>query len=163
MNFPNNVEILQNFSGHKPTVGKSSGQELNNYWLVKNDDNKQFYVIYCKINTHCLISEKSINYILFNSENNKYYTWYLLKNGYIGSHVNNGIIYLHQLICKNEHGDESNTKSVDHINRNKIDNRIENLRWATQSEQNKNTDKRKRNINANHCPMELNMKIYQNM
>ena len=42
--------------------------------------------------------------------------------------------------------------SVDHINRDPLDNRIQNLRWATQSEQNQNTDKRKRQCTARELP-----------
>ena len=42
--------------------------------------------------------------------------------------------------------------SVDHINRNPLDNRLQNLRWFTCSEQNMNIDKRVRKSNAQALP-----------
>jgi hypothetical protein len=151
---PSNITIIKAFSGHSSSIGKSANQILNNYWLVceNNKTNVKYYAMYCKVNKITYISEKSINYILINPTTKKAYTWYLMKNGYIGAHCDNGGLYLHQLIAKTEMGEGKEGQSVDHINRNKMDNRIENLRWATQSEQNSNTDKRKRKYNAKPLP-----------
>jgi len=45
---------------------------------------------------------------------------------------------VHRLIAKAFITNPNNKPTVDHVNRNKLDNRIENLRWATISEQNNN-------------------------
>lgn len=153
-NFPNNYNVIESFEGHKVLAGKKSGQIFNPYWLVydKNDNTQtKIFLMSCNENQNYFIfSHKSINYV-------KDRTWFLSENGYITTVEKNDDgkryqYYLHQLICKTEKGDESDTKSVDHINRNKLDNRIENLRWATQSEQNENTDKRARKHNAKPLP-----------
>jgi len=64
------------------------------------------------------------------------YRWYLLKNGYVGRvevevpcKERKGYIYLHQ-----EVGKPNNGLWVDHINRNKLDNRTSNIRLVTPSE-----------------------------
>ena len=62
--------------------------------------------------------------------------------------------WLHENVMhlNNIHKPDDNRYSIDHINRDTLDNRVVNLRWATQSEQNMNTDKRVRKYNAKELP-----------
>ena len=91
----------------------------------------------------------------------KRHVWHSDKNGYVKtSYINSDGIkinrYLHQhLMDYYGNGLNKNTKTIDHINRDKLDNRLSNLRLATQSEQNFNTDKRDRKYNAKDLPDNL--------
>ena len=73
-----------------------------------------------------------------------------LRNGYfsVGLCVDNGIrkkLTIHRLIALQFIPNPHSKPFVDHINRMKTDNSLENLRWATQFENNKN-----RTINLNN-------------
>ena len=47
---------------------------------------------------------------------------------------------VHRLVALTYIPNPDNKVTVDHINRNRLDNRVENLRWATKEEQEKNKD-----------------------
>lgn len=59
-------------------------------------------------------------------ENLKKYYWNLNSNGYVISVIKGKLVPMHKIIMP-----DKNNEVVDHINRNKLDNRKENLRYTT--------------------------------
>lgn len=61
------------------------------------------------------------------------YKWFVKSNGYITAKINGRFELLHRYLLNAQPGQE-----VDHINRNKLDNRISNLRFSNRFDQMKN-------------------------
>ena len=64
--------------------------------------------------------------------------WIDKLNGYIRCKLNSKNYFKHRLIAIQWISNPDNLPQIDHINRNKTDNRIENLRWTNNSENQRN-------------------------
>lgn len=101
----------------------------------KNQPIKSCGCLRCKKTENIIESDDKYAYILIkdkkviidkeNIDKIKNIKWHISKNGY----VTNGNIYLHRLLLN-----FPNNKIIDHINHNKLDNRVENLRICGYSE-----------------------------
>jgi hypothetical protein len=152
---PENCEILNIGTTYLITEGKCAGEYRNMYWKVKDNNNNIYYIMNIKNNIYTKISCDDIEKVLCLYEKRR--TWKLSQNGYITTTITlnekQKVYYLHQLIMDVHNEDlTSFEKTVDHINRDKLDNRKENLRLVNMSVQNSNRDKQKRHKNACDLP-----------
>lgn len=138
---------------------KNCKNSLINRWK-KNDEvsileisNKKGETIKSQLDTNIMDKLKNITWSLV-MPCNKYYVQH-------GSTKTLPHCYLHEYVLRLnniEKPNDGNAYSVDHINRDTLDNRLENLRWATQTLQNQNTDKKTRKHNARELPEGIEQK-----
>ena len=150
-----NYEIIKTFNGKVSLIGKYAGCEKNKYWYVKNKKtNEKHYLMECSQNILVKIDEESISKIL---DYNK--IWTMCNNYAACEYEINKKIYMHAFLMNHVgHGTEKGVLSVDHINRDKLDNRLSNLRLETQSVQNENRDKKNRMFYARSLPEGIEQK-----
>ena len=72
-------------------------------------------------------------------------------DGYYKVKINNSPMLIHRLIGLHYIPNPDNKPCIDHINRDRLDNRIENLRWATKCENNNNAGNNKKNTSGHKC------------
>ncbi len=112
---------------------------MQNVQLISYGDKNYIVAETTKKESVFVIDESSLNLLKQNILPKK--TLYI-SSGYVTFKLNNKTTLLHRFVSN---ADDEVGKSVDHINRIKTDNRLANLRFVSQSEQNKNQKKKKRN------------------
>ena len=134
-----NYNVIEYIRGHYFGIFQDANIMKNPIWKIKEND-KEYVLMYCEKDTICKLCIESYQKILnyeININNGKKTTWYKHQNGYILCSNN---IYIHQVIM-DCYGNGKGTKniSVDHIDRNPLNNILENLRIATMKEQQDNS------------------------
>jgi hypothetical protein len=148
--------IIDYIEGHTYKRGQDANIMKNPIWKIE-ENGKEYLLMYCEKDIICKLCTISYQKILdFEQINEKKITWYKHHNGYI---LCSDELYIHQIItgC---YGNGKGTKqvSVDHIDRNPLNNSFENLRIATREEQEQNSKgiadgtKRARKTSAKDLP-----------
>lgn len=157
-----NYHVVKSIVGHYPRF-KHSNIMKNPLWKIIDNTGKEQLLMYCEPDTFCFLCEESYQKILdFEREKNDGYklSFFKCHNGYIGTKMRDlKNMYIHQIIM-DHYGNGRGTKntSIDHIDRNPLNNTIENLRLASREEQEQNSKgiaqgtKRERQVNARPLP-----------
>jgi hypothetical protein len=156
----NKYKIKRIIKGHSKSRGIKANIECNRIWIVENKDNKELYLIGCENDYYVKTCEEGYKIILkYEEEIKNKITWYVNKEKYVQGRISEKcLLYIHQII-KGCYGNGHGTMniSVDHIDRDPLNNCFDNLRIATREEQEANTksadgERRERKHNAKPLP-----------
>ena len=160
--------ILEHLGGHVKNFGRTAGSIKNPMYKVL-DNEQELYIMGIEGDILCILCEESYEKILnYEKEKNDGYklTFSKLNNYICCSTVNEGRLYIHQIIMNYyRNGKGTMSISVDHIDRNPLNNTIANLRLANRETQQQNTigqlpgTKRKRNNDAQNLPEGLTQEM----
>jgi len=146
------------YEGYYRTNGCSAYVIKNPIWITNDNGVNNTYIMHCGTDIYCLLCKKSLEIIRdFEKNNNIRLTWHKSGSGYIQG--NPLKIYMHQVIMNlYNQGQGTKNLSVDHIDRNPLNNKYDNLRIATMKQQQQNSKgciegtKRARKKNAKSLP-----------
>jgi hypothetical protein len=157
----NAYNINEYIGGHKTEMGSYANRLKNPKWYARDENDNEVILMYCETNTICILCPKSHQIVLdFEEKHGRKITWYCGANNYIiGRLSEHKLLYIHQVItgCFGN-GKGTGGISVDHVNRNPLDNRFDNLRIATRKQQEDNSSgimpdtKRTRQTGARELP-----------
>ena len=133
--------VIGCINGHTKEKGKTANITKNPIWIIKEDE-KEYLLMYCEVNTIVKLCKGSYQKILdLEKIHNTKITWHKHSNGYIQGHISSlQLLYIHQVImdCYG-YGKGTALISVDHIDRDPLNNTFDNLRLATREEQGLNS------------------------
>jgi hypothetical protein len=137
-------QIFEYLQGHYNKYGIDAFIMKNPIWVVDvstNEISNDKLLMYCEKNTLVTLCRQSYQKIIdYEKIQRNKITWYRCDNGYIIGSCNGKKMYIHQVItgCFGNGRGTSNV-SVDHIDRDPLNNTMINLRIATREDQEQNT------------------------
>jgi hypothetical protein len=137
-------DVIEYLGGHSKQFGIKAGMIQNPRWKIREEDGTESIAMFCEPGVICLLCERSYDKIVqFEREYNEgvHMTWHSHSNGYVqGCCSGKKTLYIHQIILNcYGNGRGTATISVDHIDRNPLNNKLSNLRTANLIMQQQNT------------------------
>ena len=138
-------DSMSSSSMSSSSMSSSSINELNN-WEPLTDFEDDYEI---EIEPPHMIRRRSNGWIVIPSFNN--------RSGYIDISLNGKTYRYHRILAKHFIPNPDNLPEIDHINKNKTDNSLENLRWVDRSENLRNRAKyvKQKSEFLDHAPNDI--------